>query len=287
MPCGDGIGPSLGRTEAARGRGRGQSSCAPAASLSAATRRASTSSRSTSSASGTFADDLALHDDEAEPAPPRCRRRPRAPRRARSRRSPSRRPASAPVNPLVSIAAFTCCVSASTSTSARPHDGQATRSRPRATQAERLQDRVADLDLLDRVVGERDADRVADPLGEQRADADGALHPADRHRARLGHARGAAGSRTSRRAVGRPRSSPARSSASREILMSTKSSSSRIRASLRARLDERLGGRRPVLLEEVLLERAGVDADPDRHAREPSPRGRSGAPCPGTGCCPG
>ena len=101
-------------------------------------------------------------------------------------------------------------------------------------QPERLQDRRADLDLLDGVVRERDADRVADPLGEQRPDPDRALHPAHRHRARLGDAE-------VQRVVALLRELPvgldhdrAGSSASREILMSKKSSSSRMRASFSA-----------------------------------------------------
>ncbi len=46
---------------------------------------------------------------------------------------------------------------------------------------ERLQDRVADLDFFDRVVGERDADRVADPVRQQRPDPNGALDRPHRH----------------------------------------------------------------------------------------------------------
>ena len=57
---------------------------------------------------------------------------------------------------------------------ARDHD------RPALAQAERLEDLVGGLDLLDRVGGQRDADRVADPVHEQRAHADGALDRARR-----------------------------------------------------------------------------------------------------------
>src|ERR671935_70706 len=49
---------------------------------------------------------------------------------------------------------------------ARDHD------RAALAQAERLQDLVRRLDLLDRVGRERDADRVADPVHEERAHAD-------------------------------------------------------------------------------------------------------------------
>ena len=55
-------------------------------------------------------------------------------------------------------------------------------------ESERLQDLPADLDLLDRVGGEADADRVADPVGEQAAHADRALDRAGEGRAGLGDA---------------------------------------------------------------------------------------------------
>src|SRR5207245_7195478 len=42
-------------------------------------------------------------------------------------------------------------------------------------EVERLQDLPGGLDLPHRVGGQRDADRVADPVGQQRAHADGAL----------------------------------------------------------------------------------------------------------------
>ena len=53
--------------------------------------------------------------------------------------------------------------------------------RPALAQVQCLEDLPGRLDLLDRVGGEGDADRVADPVGEQGADADGAL---DRPRVR-------------------------------------------------------------------------------------------------------
>ena len=43
---------------------------------------------------------------------------------------------------------------------------------PALAQAERLEDLPGDLDLLDRVGGEGDADRVADAVQQQRADAE-------------------------------------------------------------------------------------------------------------------
>ena len=50
---------------------------------------------------------------------------------------------------------------------------------------ERVHDAVPDLDFLDRVAGERDADRVADALLEQDPDPDGALDRAGARRTRL------------------------------------------------------------------------------------------------------
>jgi hypothetical protein len=52
---------------------------------------------------------------------------------------------------------------------ARDHDG------PALTQPERLQDLPGDLDLLHGVGGQGDAQRVSDPVCEQRSDPDGAL----------------------------------------------------------------------------------------------------------------
>ena len=69
-----------------------------------------------------------------------------------------------------------------------PARGAGDHDRPALAQAERLQDLPGDLDLLDRVGGERDPDRVADPVHEQAADADGALDRPRRRRARLGDA---------------------------------------------------------------------------------------------------
>ena len=56
-------------------------------------------------------------------------------------------------------------------------------------QLQRLEDLPGDLDLLLGVEGrQRDADRVADPVGEQRAEPDGGLQRARPLRAGLGHA---------------------------------------------------------------------------------------------------
>ena len=59
---------------------------------------------------------------------------------------------------------------------------------PAPPQIERGQDVPRDADLLDRVGGQRDAHRVADPLLEQDAEADGGLHRAASQRPGLGHA---------------------------------------------------------------------------------------------------
>ena len=60
--------------------------------------------------------------------------------------------------------------------------------RPALTETERLEDLPRDLDLLDRVGGEGDAHRVADPVREERSDADRALDRPGELRARLGDA---------------------------------------------------------------------------------------------------
>src|SRR5262249_11802571 len=58
--------------------------------------------------------------------------------------------------------------------------------RPALPQAERLEDLPRDPDLLDRIGCKAHADRVADPVGEQRPKADRALDRAGRGRPRLG-----------------------------------------------------------------------------------------------------
>jgi hypothetical protein len=55
-------------------------------------------------------------------------------------------------------------------------------------QAQRLQDVEADLDLLDRIGGQRDPDGVADAGPQHRADADRRLHRAGAQGAGLGDA---------------------------------------------------------------------------------------------------
>ena len=70
----------------------------------------------------------------------------------------------------------------------RPQVGQATSVGAVLAQAQRVEDVPADRDLFLRVGGQRDADRVADALRQQHADADGAAHGAGARRARLGDA---------------------------------------------------------------------------------------------------
>ena len=92
-----------------------------------------------------------------------------------------------------------------------------------AKRASSERERAGDGHLLHRVLGERDADRVADPVLEQRADPDRALDAAVLAVAGLGDAdvervarRAAArrSRRAARRAAGRPGSPPARCSPS-------------------------------------------------------------------------
>ena len=150
---------------------------------------------------------------------------------------------------------------------------------PAPAEPERLEDPRADLDLLDRVVGERDADRVPDPFREERPDADGALHAAHRHRAGLGHAE-------VQRVVARLGEQTVRLDHHARIRvlhrdLDVEEALLEDARLVRRALDERLGRRRAVAFEQVLLERTGVHADPDRTLRA-WPRARSVAPCPGT-----
>ena len=86
--------------------------------------------------------------------------------------------------PLLDLVSASCW----TPTLSRPQLGQAIITGPRSRRPSALRISQAAFDLLDRVGGQRDADRVADPVGEQRAHADGALDRAGERRARLGDA---------------------------------------------------------------------------------------------------
>ena len=130
------------------------------------------------------------------------------------------------------------------------------------------QDLDADLDLLDRRGGQRDPDRVADALREQRAERDRRLDRALERRAGLGDAE-----------VQRPVAALGEQLVGahhddRVVVLDRDLEVVEVvlleqRASHTRRLDERLGRGLAVLLEQPLVERAGVDADPDRDAGGP------------------
>ena len=137
--------------------------------------------------------------------------------------------------------------------------------RPALAQAERLQDLEGGLDLLDRVGGQRDAHRVADPVDEQRAHPDGALDRARERRPRLGHAevervRHLRGEHP----VGADhRRHVARLDRDLEVVEVEPLEQPHL---LERRLDERLGLVALGELGQVLRQRAGVGADPHRDA---------------------
>ena len=74
------------------------------------------------------------------------------------------------------------------STSVRPQVGHEMTSGPRRRRPSAARICQATLHLFDRVAGQAHADRVADAVGQQRADADGALDRAAPHGAGLRHA---------------------------------------------------------------------------------------------------
>ena len=129
--------------------------------------------------------------------------------------------------------------------------------------AERLQDVDPDLDFLGRVRGERDADRVADALREQRPEPDRRLDGPHARRPRLGHAEvervldligeHSVGLDHHDR-VGRLQ---------RDLHLGVVAVLEDPDVAER-RLDHALGRGPAVLGEQVLLERAPVDTDPDR-----------------------
>jgi hypothetical protein len=136
-------------------------------------------------------------------------------------------------------------------------------SRSSTSSAERLQDLEAGLRLLDRVGGQRDADRVADPVREQRPHPDGALDRARERRAGLGDAevewvRHLLGEHP----VGADhRRHVARLDRDLEVEVVERLEQPHL---LERGLDERLGLVGLGELEQVLGERAGVGADPHR-----------------------
>ena len=127
-------------------------------------------------------------------------------------------------------------------------------------QAERLEHVEAGLDLLDRVGGEGDADGVADAGPEQRAHADGRLDGAGPRRAGLGDAQ-------VQRAVdgfgqqlvgGHGQEQVGGLHADLELVEVVVLQDAGV---AQRALDHRLGTRLAVALEQLALERAGVDAD--------------------------
>src|SRR5206468_3338385 len=129
-------------------------------------------------------------------------------------------------------------------------------------EAERLEDVDPDPDFLGRIRGERDADRVADALSEERAKADRRLDRADAGRARLRHTQ-------VKRVVDLVGELAVRLDQHARVRGLQRDLHLRIVAVLKdpdmpqCRLDHALGGRPAVLGEKILLERARVDADAD------------------------
>src|SRR5262249_39511844 len=133
-------------------------------------------------------------------------------------------------------------------------------------QAERLEDLVTDLALLDRRRGQRHPDRVADPLREQRAERDRGLDGALERRSRLGHAE-------VQRVLALLGQQPVRLDHDDRIVVLHRDLDVpepvllEQRALPQRRLDQRLRRRLAVLLEQPRVQGAGVDADPDRYLR--------------------
>src|SRR6266508_6755987 len=132
-------------------------------------------------------------------------------------------------------------------------------------QVQRLQDLQADLDLLDRWCGQRDADRVADALRQQRAEGDRRLDRALERRAGLGDAevqrpvaalgKHLVGTHHHDRVVVLHRDLEV----VEVVLLEQRRLPDR-------RLDQSLRGRLAILLQQPGVHRAGVHADPDRGA---------------------
>src|SRR4051794_38005154 len=130
-------------------------------------------------------------------------------------------------------------------------------------QVQRLEDLVADLDLLHRRGGEGDADRVADALAQQRAEGDGGLDRALEGRPGLGHPE-------VQRVVallGEQLVGPDHDH--RVVVLDRDLDVAEVvlleQGGLPQRgLDQRLRGGLAVLGQQPLVQRAGVDADADR-----------------------
>ena len=132
-------------------------------------------------------------------------------------------------------------------------------------QAEGLEQLAPGPGLLDRVGGERVADGVADPLGQQGGDPGGALDQPGRRRAGLGHPE-------VERVVEGLRGQPVgldherhRRRLHRDLDV-VEADLGEVGQLHPGRLDQRLGRGPAVALVEVGVERAGVDPDADGHA---------------------
>ena len=132
-------------------------------------------------------------------------------------------------------------------------------------EVERLQDLEADLDLLDRRRGERDPDGVADALAQQGAEGDRRLDGALERRPGLGDAE------VQRPVAGLGEQLVGAHHHDRVVVLDRDLEVVEVvlleQAGLpHGTLDERLGRGLAVLVEDPLVEAAGVDADPDRGA---------------------
>ena len=207
--------------------------------------------------------------------------RPAAMPRSASRASPgplTTQPMTATCSGMLrsSSAAWASLATAITSTSARPQLGHAIRSRPLRSRRPSVSSSCRPgARLLDRIGGEREADRVADALGEQRADAGGRLDQPAGRRTRLGHAE-------VQRVVDGLGQQPVRVDHHRHVrrlhrdLDVVEADLGEVGELALRRGDQRLGGRTAVSLRDVGIEAAGVHADADRQpavlglARRPS-----------------
>ena len=154
-------------------------------------------------------------------------------------------------------------------------------------QLQRLEDLPGDLDLLLGVEGrEADPDRVADPVGEQRAEADRRLERARPLGAGLGDAEvQRVGDLLREQAVGGDRvGHVGRLDRDLEVLeIQRLHQLDELDRGGDQRLDRALALERV----QVLGQRAGVDPDPHRHVRPRSLAPRPRRPCRGRRCCPG
>src|SRR5262249_7348300 len=113
--------------------------------------------------------------------------------------------------------------------------------------------------------GQRDPDRVADAFGEQRTERDRGLDGALERRPGLGHAE-------VQRVLALFGELPVRPDHHDRIVVLHRDLDVAEAVLLEQRalpqrgLDERFGGRLAVLVEQALVQRAGVDANPDRYA---------------------